>query len=189
MDLDGVIPRTWTGKGNVWTTLETDGSRTVRWSLGRSDGKRGELRVWFDQESENAEVSAVQLSLPDGLTPTTLQRFPWARWIAVADASRRMVISAGLGPGSELFQAVEAARDGTRPSRGTPGARRGRPGLPDEHYQDVARRYLELRSQGETSPTATIAEEREANRNTVAGWVRGARNRGYLPEARRGRAG
>lgn len=42
-------------------------------------------------------------------------------------------------------------------------------------------------AEGVTNPTATIAAERFANHNTVAGWLRGARERGYLPPGRRGR--
>ena len=46
-----------------------------------------------------------------------------------------------------------------------------------------------LRAEGARDPTARIAREMVYSRNTVAGWVRRARELGLLPPARRGRAG
>jgi hypothetical protein len=162
----------------------------VLWSLGREDGRRGELRVWYADEP-GGQVATVRLTLPDGLRPSTLSRFPWARWLAVADAAGRY---AGPADGDSLVfdpldAAVEAVREGRRPPRSQGEGKPGRRGHPDRHYADVAQRYVELRGKGVRNPTATIAEERSVNRNTVAGWLRGARKRGFLPTARPGKAG
>ena len=67
--------------------------------------------------------------------------------------------------------------------------RRGRPSLGPAHYAEVAQRYTALSEQGERAPVAVIAEESGYNRNTVAGWVRRAREMGFLAPPRRGRAG
>ena len=194
----GLVPSTWKGEGNVSTNPGADGNSVhVQWSLGREDGRRGELQVWFDP-AEHHRVSAVRLSLPDGLTPTDLQRFPWARWLAVADASRGLWNSGlrlddpaffGKAEPKALNSAVSAAREGRRPPRGLSATRPGRRGHPDKHYQDVALRYMSLRKEGITNPTAMLATEYVVSRSTAAGWVSEARRRGHLAPARRGRPG
>jgi hypothetical protein len=68
-------------------------------------------------------------------------------------------------------------------------ARPGRAGHPPEHYAAVANEYRTLCAKGVLNPTSTIARQRKRSRDTVAGWIREARKRGYLPEARPGRAG
>ena len=195
--LENQTPSTWMGEGNIWTGLGSDGSAMVRWSLGRPDGQRGELQVWFDPEAGH-RVSAVRISLPDGLTPTGLGLFPWARWLTIADAARHLASSGlridssefiGSSELADLERAVNSARDGKRPPRGSSSSRPGRRGHPDSHYQKIARRYLALRQKGIPNPTATIAGEDCVSTSTAAGWVRGARQRGYLPPGRPGRAG
>jgi hypothetical protein len=191
---EGFVPSTWKGEGNVWVhPNHEDNSVDVLWSLGREDGRRGQLRVWYEG-GPGGQVATVRLSLPDGLQPSTLSRFAWARWLAVADSAARMfsspdLLDEGSPKSRRLTDAVEAARDGRRPPRGEEGGRPGRRGHPDGHYADVAKRYAELAGRGVRNPTATIAEEESVNRNTVAGWLRGARQRGYLPKARPGKAG
>jgi hypothetical protein len=132
----------------------------------------------------------VQIELPipqDATAPAYLKRFPWAGWLTVADAAARR----GLTP--QLTRAVTAARGNRRPPRHARqilgGKRPGRGGHPDSHYRQVAKRYQELHGQGRLDPTASLAVEYDTSRNTVAGWVRKARDRGYLPPARKGRAG
>ncbi|HKH88625.1 MAG TPA: hypothetical protein VKA05_07365 [Acidimicrobiales bacterium] len=188
---EGVVPSTWKGTGNVWVhPNHEDNSVDVLWSLGREDGRRGELRVWYEG-APGEQVATVRLTLPDGLRPSTLSRFPWARWLAVADSAARYFDQPDPeAPESDhLTDVVEAARDGRRPPRAEGGGRPGRRGYPDGHYVEIATRYAELRMAGVRNPTATIAEERCVNRNTVAGWLRGARRRGFLPPARPGKAG
>ena len=188
---EGFVPKTWRGEGNVWTNPVPDGSVQVAWSLGREDGRRGELQVWFDPDRR---VSALRLHLPDGLTPSTLQRFPWRRWLSVADSagqlfSREMSDSEAEDEVRHLERSVDAVRAGTRAPRRSRGGRPGRGGYPDSHYRHVADRYLTLFAQGRKNPTAIIAMEEHASRPAAASWVATARKKGFLPKARRGRAG
>lgn len=130
-------------------------------------------------------VRAVRVqSMGDPLKPSTLQRLPWARYLEIADGAIRWRYAKDLqamkGP---LARQAKATR-GLMGEKSCPG----RKPLPDDHYRRIADRYLELRASGE-NPIAVIAEEEKQNRNTVAGWVRKARERGYLPPGRTGRAG
>ena len=162
----------------------------------------GTLAVWFSREdpadptSVPHQVEEVSLCLAGGLTPTDLQRFPWSRWLSVADAIARA--------GDRISQDSWWSERGDDPDTAAgkiqkaliadldiPIRRRrpGRKGHPPEFYEEVAKRYLELRVAGARNPTARIASERVYSRNTVAGWVKRARELGYLPPGRRGRAG
>jgi hypothetical protein len=147
-----------------------------------------------DPSSPLERADRVSLYLPEGITAATLRRFAWSRWLEVADAIARS--GGDLGPpnwwgpepgtaGAKLLKAV-FAQQGLRVNL---RKRPGRKGHPREFYEEVAGRYLELRRRGERAPTKKIAEERQYSRNTVAGWVRKARQLGLLPPARRGRAG
>jgi len=154
------------------------------------DGQaKGEFQVGLDPESGRA--TWVALKYPDGLTPTDLQRFPWSMFIAIADTAERGLRDHPLSESAdELSRMTWAQLGGRRVRKRAKSPRRpGRRGHPDSHYQEVARRYVELRQQGLRNPTLTIAKEWPASRDTVAGWVRGARERGFLPPARPGRAG
>jgi hypothetical protein len=94
----------------------------------------------------------------------TLSRFPWATWLAVANTVRRNLDNGGDGSPAK------------RPDRGRPG----RAGHGNTFYSDVARRYLELRDAGSRKATQTIADEAGVPRNTAAGWIRRAREKGFL---------
>jgi hypothetical protein len=191
-----------------------DGSIVLRFSAavypddgsGRVDLKRmhrepsvlrdiGELHVGFD---DTGQPRSVTLDMDDGLTPTDLQRFPWARWLRVADAYNRRPpderpphpagFDAELDKDTSWGQATMALAE----ERGTPIASRKRPGRkghPDQHYQDIARRYDQLVVAGARNPTAQLGQDLNYSRNTVAGWISTARKRGYLPPARHGRPG
>jgi hypothetical protein len=148
-----------------------------------------QLDVQFD--ARNTRAVSVTITCQDGLTPSDLQRFPWATFLAIADASNR-----GLhgDPNSveswHVSDVMRAQRQGQPlPKLPKVAKRPGRAGHPDSFYEAVAEQYRELRSRGVTNPTKTIADKRHVARDTAAGWVRVARERGYLPPARRGRAG
>jgi hypothetical protein len=133
--------------------------------------------------------------MPGRMTASEIRRFPWSYWLETADAFAREALVPGRRSSARFPQAAstkavrEAEKALTRPSSANVPGRPGRPGHPDEHYQAIADRYLELRSKGVRNPTATIAVEQFVNRNTVAGWLRGARERKYLPPARPGKPG
>jgi hypothetical protein len=177
----------------VHTIEQPDGSRVVRWSESREDGRCPYFQVWWDPKDPSSDrVLGVMLVLPDGLTPTKLQRFAWAKWLAVADTSRRAVRVTNMEELNDVVQmsdAIHAATHGVRPPRGVVGTKKGRRGHPDEHYQRIAHRYQELRMGGDLSPAKTIAIEESFNVNTVRTWISTARKRHFLPPGRPGRAG
>lgn len=158
-----------------------------------------ELRPFFPRpasleatyDDEDRLVSA-KLHHAEGLQPATLNRFPWARWLTVADQALRERAQGGaigrLTP--QLDSVVGAAMNGTR---GRPGnveqKRPGRKGHPADFYRQVAETYQALRREGVTNPTLKLAESAKVSRPTAAGWVKGARKRGYLPPARGNRPG
>jgi len=117
----------------------------------------------------------VRITTNDGLTPTALQRFPWGRWLATADAERR---------GDEIARwealGVKLTTEPRRP---------GRKGHDRAHYEAVAKQYLELRAQGVEAPAKIIARRGSYNQNTVRGWIRQCRELELLPPGRPGRAG
>lgn len=175
------------------------GRRTTRSSPGviRPPDVEAHVEVQLDQETGNA--TWVGCSFPGGLTPSDLQRLPWATYLAVADAANQ-----SLSDRSEdgLLRHRDGAADWhltnllIAETKGEPTPKRprikrrpGRAGHPDSHYVEIAQRYQELYAKGVTSPTITIAKERHVARETAAGWIRTARLRGHLPPARRGKAG
>ena len=219
-----------------------DGSVLVEWTepgaplAGNAFAPAGQLQVW---PGENGRPSSVRLTLAEGVTPTNLQRFPWAKMLGTAEAVTRfeaireelpgrleeampqlatdMVAEGLLDPGAdprtvekiglriwelankELEEryreavgqvwAAEKQPQHPAPGQGAPKRHPGRKGHPDDFYRDVACRYLELRAQGKTNPTTLIARDDLVSRDTVSDWVKGARERGYLPPGLRGRAG
>jgi hypothetical protein len=175
-------------------TLEDDGT-LVRISLrrGRPPSKQAaarDPRAAFSTGEEVAEVvfrfhgtdgpelgsvRQASLSMNEGITPTALARFPWDKWLTAADAYARRRSTDELG---------EAIRQANRAA-----ARPGRRGHPPSFFAGVAKRYDELRGDGERAPVAVIATEQKVSRNTAAGWVKRCRELGLLPPARPGRAG
>lgn len=144
---------------------------------------RGAVTFWFDRAGSGGPA-AVRVDWRDGtLTPTALQRFPWSKWLAIADACIRT-----RGEDPTALMAAAAPAMGIKlaaPPRKRPGVR----GHPREHYEKVAARYLELRRTGEAAPAKAIADEWHYSENTVRGWVRRCRELGLLPPGRPGRAG
>jgi hypothetical protein len=152
------------------------------------------LRVEWDG---GGRIVSVRLTDPEGLTATALQRFPWARWLTVADGALRtfsspygqldgLRILAALEHDERLERALSGERLRPRPD---PSRRPGRAGHPNRFYAEIARDYTALRQQGSLRPTADLAKQRRVSRDTMAGWVRRARERGLLPEARGNRPG
>jgi hypothetical protein len=148
-----------------------------------------ELVVRF--EIRQAQAVSVTLACQDGLSPSDLQRFPWTPFLTVADATLRDFRQDPVSAPTEGLREVLRATETTRPLPRLPktAKRPGRTGHPDEFYRAVAEQYQALRRHAVTNPTATIARSHGTSRNTAAGWVRVARQRGYLPPARPGRAG
>lgn len=149
-----------------------------------------------DPSSPLTSIDQIDLHLPGGVTPTDIRRFAWARWLEVADVIARLPDPdrdpswfqpepPASTAGGKLKRAIYAEAGVRFNMRGRPG----RKGYGLDFYQDVAQRYTELLKAGSRSPTKTIARERGYSRDTVAGWVRRARELNYLPKARKGRAG
>lgn len=58
-----------------------------------------------------------------------------------------------------------------------------------DFYELVALQHGRLTQQGDTNPSATMAQVNEVALSTAQGWITKARDRGLLPPGRRGRAG
>jgi hypothetical protein len=173
----------------IETTRTPTGARLQLFN--EAEGAEPSMEIEVDFAGLPVEVHAVHVRARERLTGAALQRLPWARYLAAADAIARVADAIG---GGSVGQFQEAARRGARATGASLGeepvsARPGRKPLPDEHYREIAERYLALRRQGSTNPVAALAKERNENRNTVAAKVRKARERGYLLEGRPGRAG
>ena len=133
--------------------------------------------VMFDNNHPKAgRARTVTLDVADGMTPSFLKRFPWEKWLTAADDYVRR-----SDPDLELFgDAVGASQPG----------KPGRRGHDADFLPAIARRYADLRANGNRSPVKTIGDEHHVSRNTAAGWVKQARQKGLLPKARRpGKAG
>lgn len=65
----------------------------------------------------------------------------------------------------------------------------GDPKKDSDFYEMVALQHGRLTQQGDTNPSATIAELNGIALSTAQGWITKARDRGLLPPGRRGRAG
>lgn len=164
----------------------------------RSSSQPGVIRP-PDKEAEieiklntlTGKATHVSCDFPtSGLSPSDLQRLPWATFLAVADAADRGLRDRGGEDAWHLSNVQFAELKGERiPRRPRIKKRPGRRGHPDSHYMAVADRYRELRASGVTSPTLTIAREQHKSRDTVAGWIRECRKRELLPPARPGRPG
>jgi hypothetical protein len=153
---------------------DRDGSVFIdlHWSRENPAGRTGGLHVEYGHGP--GRPSRVTLDLFEGLTPTALARFPWATYLAVADAAKSG-LNDETGPG--VVEAMRRAQE--VPDRG----RRGPAGRGDAFYREIALRYSELRSMGSTNPTSTIAQEYQVSPGTAAGWVHRARRKNFLTTA------
>ena len=170
---------------------EDNTSEVIAWLGSSSDAVH--IFVVYDTVVEG-KVLSVGLKNNNGVSPAMLSRFPWKRFMLIADVERRMSKfefgSEELMAHSEQWkEAVNAATEGRKMRATDPLKRPGRRGHPDAHYKEIAARYLQLLRQGETAPVKVIAGEYHVNRSTAAGWVGTARSKSLLPAGRRGRAG
>lgn len=126
----------------------------------------GGVTVTYESPRARRPV-AVKVELQQGLSPSALSRFAWTYWLTQADE----IVRAGPieVPSERLAEAIKA-------NVGRPG----RKGHPAGFLEKVARRYRDLRLRGERAPVATIATEAGVSRNTAAGWIKQARQRGLL---------
>jgi hypothetical protein len=65
---------------------------------------------------------------------------------------------------------------------------RGRRGLRDDFFREIAKQYRRALAEG-LRPTTAIADAHGVGRSTAASWVRRAREKGFLGAAQPGRAG
>lgn len=162
-------------------TVQTDFRNGSRPSEGSSpeDARRlweqgssaGVLTVTYPRGGLDARdlPRRVALDLPTGITPSLLSRFPWEKWLIAADELVRSGTIEDEQAGSRQAEAVASVV-------GRPGRR----GHPPGFLEAIAGRYRQLRAEGESAPVKRIAEERAVSRNTAAGWIKQARDRGLL---------
>ena len=194
------------GVAGLRTMLTRGGTELSHMSRFHKDENVSEVIAWLGSSSDavrlfvvydgvvDGKVTSVGLENTDGVSPAMLSRFPWKKFMLIADVERRMSKfeygSEELIAHSEQWkEAVNAATEGRKIRSTDPLIRPGRRGHPDAHYKEIAARYLQLLRQGETAPVKVIADEYHVNRSTAAGWVGTARKRDMMPEGRRGRAG
>jgi hypothetical protein len=175
--------------GGYRPRLDADGTVLLRLDRMAHDGVRkgDRLEVRYRREDPDDPTSApiaineVRLILPSGAAPSDIRRFGWVRWLAVADAVARW------RPNDDSL-GVAITDAGTRALRleGTLRKRRpGRRGHPAEFYKKIADRYIDLTARGARNPRAQIASETGKSIDTVAGWLRRARELGYLAQPTR----
>jgi len=131
-----------------------------------------------------------------------LSRFAWAQWLRVAEATIRNPgpdtppMTLGEGDIFDQMRQWEEAHTAARAKiqaavkralKRTPHP--GRAGRPDSFYEHVGELYTALLRDGHPDPTERLALQLGVSRNTISGWLRRARDRALLPEARPGRAG
>jgi hypothetical protein len=160
--------------------------RTVRFittALSRDAEHPDTIDIRFATPSGGRPIE-VSIRCGHGLLASDIRRLPWTTWITLADETIRTADLLRKFAGQGDLIALEEIKP-HRPANRRPGRR----GHDDEHYQRVAENYRAAITQGHRNPTAQVAASFVVTRSTAAGWVRACRARGYLPPARRGRAG
>jgi hypothetical protein len=153
----------------------------------------GSGRVWvqFEKDEENklTRVAGLHASGSDELTPGTLRRIPLGRIASavVANGQAQMMLAVALNNPvpPEMFSAF-SGKGMDEPNRyrlKKPATRR----LPDEFFEQVARAYNDALIRG-LNPRQTLAADSGAAPDTVARWVRKARDKDKLPRTRPGKA-
>ena len=174
--------------GNLAISHNSDGSATILWSLGEGKNRTGRCRIWFSA-AEPGKVSQIQLYQFGGMTPSSLARFPWKKYIAAAWAAKVANDSPEPGNIASLMRNLDSIRDETPAPRSRPGAKRGRKGHGREFFENVCIDYYAAMVRSPRSPVKQLAEERCVSVTTARAWVNTARKLGIMPPGSRGRAG
>jgi hypothetical protein len=176
--------RTASPIGGYKTELTPDGTVVLR--LGRLVGGKvryDRLEVQYlrqkpgDPTSAPIAISEVRYITPDGSTPSDIGRFGWQRWLPITHAA-----ASWHAIGDDAGDAM--TRAGTRALRAEGLPRTGRPGRkghPPQFYKRIADRYRALRAKGIHNPRVVIARETNSSVDTVAKWIKRARDLGYIP--------
>ncbi len=200
-----------TRKEKVVAYRHPDGYVEVQHGYGDTDDPGGvfdgdwTLRVRFEDlgAEDPGQIRSFELSMAAGVTPTAVQRLGWSRWLRVADAVARNPSPPYMGAeGTDFFdreqnwlqaeaevqnrigEAIAKALGEEQPLR-RPGVK----GHGDDFYRQIAQLYTSFVEAGQRSPTALVGEAFGRSRNTAAGWIRKARDKGFLQPPRWGKAG
>jgi len=158
------------------------------WSLGDGEAQTGRLRVWFDPINPN-KATQVQLFLFDGISPSSLSRFPWKKYMSAAWSAKVAKSWPDQYNTMTLIDNLTAVRSGTPLPRTRPGVSRGRKALGLEFYQQVALDYYSSIERSPRSPVKLMATERGVSVAAVRSWIHTARKIGVMPPGTRGRPG
>jgi hypothetical protein len=123
----------------------------------------------------------------ESLNSAVLRSIPLAR-LAQQDARARLERAQALLADAQLTGDPQTERRARYLETNLPQA--GRPGRkpdPDEHYRDIAAKYMQALKDGIRSPTKHLAAQEHVDYSTAATWVRRARERGYIPATTRGK--
>jgi hypothetical protein len=135
-------------------------------------------------------IGSITVSHPDGVTGSLLRQLP----LAQVERQERNRLTQTAREMHEAFTAHNERDPVARLQRmlaKLPDASQRR-SMPDEFYELVAAAYmLHVRNVTAALPTPSLIISKVTGTPlpTVQGWVRRARLRGYLPPARRGKAG
>lgn len=175
----------------------------VRWGYfddyGRYVGPEGDWPAKGDEEWDVSAQSEAVTQRPsfEGVTGALLRSIPigrilaWAHDVMANDEWHKKGLTT-LGPTGmrvvpvpELTEHVRAALERTA---AVPNRRQGRPPLPDELLEEVARAYLEEAKRGR-GLTRRLALRFDRPDETVRDWIHACRVRGYLSPGVTGRRG
>jgi hypothetical protein len=175
-------------------------------TLSGTDGTTVHVRA--QRHGSRTMITDIYLHTADGITPAAVRGVSISRLEAELNllCSPRPSVPASQTP--TLTAIFDAARDedddipeptlaqlrsrapNTTLDEGSSRARLGRPGKegPDEFYELVAQAYAEYAPRTR-APAKEIATEAGAPISAAHRWIREARRRGFLPPARKGKAG
>jgi hypothetical protein len=157
------------------------------------DGLGVDLIVKFGKNRDGRLcIRSVQVRHPDGVTGALLRQLPLAR---IERENLRRLSQAEVVRQMDRFVKQHNEEDAMARLQTILASRRGparHRNLPDEFFQALAEVYVRHVTWGpavRSTPSLFIASMTKTPLPTVKGWVHRARLRGYLPPARRGRAG